>query len=313
MFLDRITLQLKAGNGGDGAVHFARIKYQPFAGPDGGDGGNGGSVVLVGDRTLEGLDHLRTANTTAPGGQPGSGNQKIGATAPDLEIGVPLGTVVEDQATGDELGGICAGGQRLVVAKGGRGGMGNPKYATGRRRTPRIAQPGFPGEERPAVLTYRIYCDTLLLEPSGEAQWQLLPLLLNRPAADVDWDLYRRRPRWIRIEHDFHRYDCAYLPFDVMPDGALEAPLIAHAYWARHICLNLCPLPEADQDLAAALLDLLASQPLRRAELVTLLTRSAVAAGPPRHAPFRVEACAAPAPAAALEAFLRQLTGDIAA
>jgi hypothetical protein len=312
MFLDRITLHFKAGKGGDGAVHFARIKYQPFAGPDGGDGGDGGDVVLVGRRDLDSLEHLRTANTTAPDGKPGEGNQRIGADAPPLEIGVPLGTVVEDSDLFDELGAVCSGGQRLVAAKGGYGGKGNPKYATGRRRAPRLAQPGFPGAELDAVLSYRIYCDTLLLEASGDPTWQLLPRLLGKPIEEVDSDLYRRKPRWVRTEHEFQRYDTGYLQFDVLPEGAIEAPFIAHLYWPQHICVNLCPLEDPPAEIADRLLELIAAQPLRRVALVTLLLRPGMQLPTFLPSAFSVSLQFCPEPGAILPAFLGQLTGGTA-
>jgi hypothetical protein len=313
MFLDRIRLTFKAGNGGDGSVHFARIKYNPFAGPDGGDGGDGGSAVLVADRNVDTLYQLRTANTTAQNGAPGAGNLMIGATAPDLEIRVPVGTVVTDAATDEDLAELTASGQRFIVAQGGAGGKGNPKYATGRRRTPRLAEPGEAGEERDAVLTFRLYADTVLLEADGPVEWKLLPRLIGRAPELIDWELYQRRPRWLRVDHDFRLYDVGYIPLDLEWPEASEEPhlagsLLEHVYWARHVFINLAPSDLVDATIAAAFLDKLQRLPLRRLERITLALPPAVTLDA-----YNVVQVAAEAPAALLDAFLQQLTGDVVA
>jgi hypothetical protein len=315
MFLDDLKLHVQAGKGGDGAVHFARIKFQPFAGPDGGDGGKGGSVALVADRNLDSLWHLRTATTTAKNGAPGAENQKIGVSAPDLELKVPVGTVVIDQASGDELGSLTAGQQRLVVALGGDGGKGNPKYATGRRRTPRIAEPGAAGEARDLELFFRLYCDTVLLEAKGDAAWQLLPVLTSRVPAAIDWELYDRRPRWLRLEHDFQRYDCGYLPLESAGEGdEPHCPLVQHVYWAQNVCLNLCPAGTDTTELALAAVRLVRRQPAARMERITLLVREACDAQQLREITNLPSECiVCPTLADAHAAFLRQLTGGTVA
>lgn len=326
MFLDSIHLQLKAGDGGDGSVHFARIKYQPFAGPDGGDGGDGGSLVLVANRNLDSLYHLKHANTTAQSGSPGAGNLKIGATAPDLEIAVPVGTVVTDASTDEDLVELVQHGQRHVAARGGDGGKGNPKYATGRRRTPKIAEPGAAGETLDAVLTYRLYCDTLLLEAAGDDAWQLLPVLTGKDAIEIDWELYERRPRWIRLEHDFRKFDCGYIPFELVSEDELEqtedppgfgkvsCPLIEHIYWARHLCINFCPKADYAAVALQPLVELVFAQPLRRLEKLTLILPRSIAAGS-LAAPdeIQLDVCNVDSLQEAHAAFLRQLIGDVVA
>jgi GTP-binding protein len=298
-FLDEIALNLRAGKGGDGLVHFARVKYQPFAGPDGGDGGRGGSVVLVCDRAVDDLDHLRHAKLEASSGQPGGPNLMIGPAAPDLELKVPPGTLLYAAETQDELAALTGSGQRFVAAKGGDGGKGNPKYATGRRRAPKIAEDGHPGEEVKAQLIYRLYCDTLLLEVEGDTDWALLPRLLKKDPAEVDWELYRRKPRWVRVEHDFRKYDIGYLPLTVAEGGEPIAPLIPHVFWAKRVLVNLCPVAEGPVQSTLALVQ---SQPRRRMEQVLVAVKQ-----PAAHS----EAVTCTTPAEVETVFLQQLTGDI--
>lgn len=252
MWLDELKFTAQGGSGGDGAVHFARRKFEPFAGPDGGDGGKGGDVVFVGKRDVDSLYQFRNITTKAGDGAPGGSNLMIGANAPDYELPVPLGTIVYHGHAGFEHGVITASGERLVVAKGGKGGKGNPHYATGRRRTPKMFEKGWAGECQELLLRYRIYCDTALIEPSGMAiessalDWLLLPCLLRRIPRDVDYDLYRRRPRWVRYDTDYNKYDCAYLPVIVNADAQTIDGHLEHAYWAQALIVNLTALPVDD-------------------------------------------------------------------
>jgi hypothetical protein len=299
--LDQLRVELKAGKGGDGLVHFARVKYQPFAGPDGGDGGKGGSVVLVCDRAVDDFEHLRHAKTEAAPGQPGGPKLMFGPSAPDLELRVPPGTMVYDAETQEELAALIASGERFGAARGGDGGKGNPKYATGRRRAPKLAETGTAGEIRDAELVYRLYCDTLLLEAEGDPDWQLLPRLLNKGAEEIDRELYRRKPRLLRIQHEFQNHDAGYLPLTLLENGALSCPLIQHIFWARRILVNLCPLGE-DAPAPSEVVDLINAQPRRRLEstLVAATTTGASA-----------EATAFSTPDQLLKGFLQQLGNGI--
>jgi GTP-binding protein len=160
IFLDEAHLLVRGGRGGNGCVAFRREKYVPKGGPSGGDGGHGGSVVLVGDHRLNTLYHLQFQSIyAADRGRHGMGSNRSGKTADDLEVVVPLGTVVEDAASGDRLGEILAEGERLVVAKGGRGGWGNQHFATPTNQAPRKAIPGEEGEERRLRLELRLLAD----------------------------------------------------------------------------------------------------------------------------------------------------------
>src|SRR5947207_15247914 len=149
--VDEATIWVKAGDGGNGVVSFRREKFVPFGGPDGGDGGRGGSVYLVarhGISTL--LDFTKQRQFRADSGAHGRGSRQHGKAGEDLILAVPPGTHVasEDGLTAD----LVRHGDRVLVARGGRGGLGNTHFATSTQRAPRIAQKGEPGEERPLAL-----------------------------------------------------------------------------------------------------------------------------------------------------------------
>src|SRR5512147_2140440 len=159
-FVDEVRIRVKAGDGGDGAVAWRREKFIPRGGPAGGDGGNGGSVVLVVDPQLSTLlDYRYVREHKAKSGGHGLGSDMNGADAPDLVLRVPPGTVVKDYATGETIADLGEAHQRFVVAKGGRGGLGNMNFATSTNQAPRYAQDGTPGEERDLVLELKLLAD----------------------------------------------------------------------------------------------------------------------------------------------------------
>jgi GTP-binding protein len=163
-FVDEATIKIQAGHGGRGAVSFRREKFVPFGGPDGGDGGKGADVYLVGAEGINTLADFRYNRAfKGPHGEPGSGNGCTGAGGQDLEIVVPIGTVVVDIDTQEQLGDVTAPGQRLLVAKGGKGGWGNQRYKSSTNRTPRKAMPGLPGEKRELQLEMKVMADVGLL------------------------------------------------------------------------------------------------------------------------------------------------------
>jgi GTP-binding protein len=164
MFIDYARIHVKAGDGGNGCVSFRREKFVPKGGPDGGDGGDGGSVVFRGDEGLHTLVDFRyRRHLRARRGAHGQGSNRAGRSAPDLVVPVPVGTVVRDVETGDLLGDLTEHGQVVVVAKGGRGGRGNARFATATRRAPRHAEPGGKGEERALTLELRLLADVGLV------------------------------------------------------------------------------------------------------------------------------------------------------
>lgn len=163
-FVDQAKIYVKAGNGGAGCVSFRREKFVPKGGPDGGDGGDGGDVILVADPQIHTLyDFYHQVHFRAENGKPGMGKKMKGRDGEDLILKVPVGTIVKDAETGEVLGDLVRPGQRLVVAKGGRGGKGNARFATPTRQAPRIATPGTPGEERWLILELKLIADVGLV------------------------------------------------------------------------------------------------------------------------------------------------------
>jgi GTP-binding protein len=163
-FVDQVSIQVKAGDGGNGAVAFRREKFVERGGPSGGDGGNGGSVIFEADTGLTTLlDYRYQQHHRARNGQHGMGSDMNGASAEDLVLRVPVGTLIRDQDSGELLADLAEPGARAVVARGGRGGLGNMNFATSTRQTPRFAQDGKPGEERRLVLELKLLADVGLL------------------------------------------------------------------------------------------------------------------------------------------------------
>jgi GTP-binding protein len=163
-FVDEASISVAAGNGGNGSASFRREKYVPFGGPDGGDGGRGGSVYLEGDsglNTLVDFRHLRKYK--APNGQPGSGRNMTGKSGEDITVRVPLGTIVSDEESGSLLGEVTEPGERLLVASGGKGGLGNVHFKSSTNRAPRQTVPAEPGEARQLRLELKVLADVGLL------------------------------------------------------------------------------------------------------------------------------------------------------
>ena len=163
-FVDEAIIHVHAGNGGNGCVGFRREKFIPFGGPDGGDGGAGGSVWIVADEGLNTLVDFRHQRVfRAQRGENGMGRQMAGKAVADTVIRVPVGTVVVNTATDEQIGDLTAHGQRLLVAQGGQGGLGNMHFKSSVNRAPRKATPGSPGDERELKLELKVLADVGLL------------------------------------------------------------------------------------------------------------------------------------------------------
>ena len=163
MFIDKVKIRIRAGDGGNGAVAFHREKYVAAGGPDGGDGGRGGNVVFQADTNLSTLvDFKYKRRFFAENGSPGGGGRRSGRNAPDLVIRVPRGTVVRDAASGRVMADL-SGEEPAVVARGGKGGWGNSHFATPTRQCPRFSKPGLPGEEYEVELELKLLADVGLV------------------------------------------------------------------------------------------------------------------------------------------------------
>jgi GTP-binding protein len=163
MIFDEATISVRAGDGGDGSASFRREKFVPLGGPDGGDGGRGGSIYLVADPGLNTLLHFsHRRRFKAESGGKGQKSQRHGAAGSELEVKVPIGTVVFS-SEGEPIADLREAGDRLMVARGGKGGLGNMHFTTSTNQAPRIAQKGEPGEEREVNLELRLIADVGLL------------------------------------------------------------------------------------------------------------------------------------------------------
>jgi GTP-binding protein len=163
-FVDEATIKVHAGNGGSGMVSFRREKFIPFGGPDGGDGGTGGSIYVTAQQGLNTLADFRYRRTFKAGnGEPGGSADCSGKGGGDLEVVVPVGTVVYDVDTDETLGDLAHAGERILVARGGRGGLGNQHFKSSTNRSPRRATTGYPGEKRELRLELKLIADVGLL------------------------------------------------------------------------------------------------------------------------------------------------------
>ncbi len=182
-FADYAKLYLKAGDGGAGMVHFRREKYVPKGGPDGGDGGAGGSIVLEGDAHMNTLLDLRYKKyLKAYKGQPGGSSQKTGKRGEDVILRVPLGTVAYEHESRRFLGEVVEQGERLVIAKGGKGGLGNTHFKTATNQTPQYSQPGMPGEEIVVEIELKLIAEVGLVGfPNAGKSTLLASLSAARP------------------------------------------------------------------------------------------------------------------------------------
>ena len=164
MFIDQATIRVKAGNGGNGCIAFRREKFVPRGGPNGGDGGAGGSVYVAATTRLNTLYHLKFQREwKGDRGEHGMGSNCTGRSGEETVIELPVGAVVRDADTGELVADLVEEGQRVLVAKGGRGGLGNQNFATATRQSPRFAQTGEEGEERSLQIELKLIADVGLV------------------------------------------------------------------------------------------------------------------------------------------------------
>jgi GTP-binding protein len=283
MFIDEVVITIESGSGGDGVVHFRREKYVPYGGPDGGDGGRGGDVVLVVLETLNTLSTFRNQTIfRAQDGKRGGKQKMTGRSGEDLVIQVPPGTLVYDDASDEVRGDLVEPGQRLVAAKGGRGGRGNARFASARNQTPRIAEKGEPGEERRLRLELKLIADVGIVGVPNAGKSTFLSVVTNAKPKIAPYPFTTLEPnlgvaeldeytslvladipgliegahQGVGLGHDFLRHVQRTRVLIHLLDGMAEDPLLDYAQINSELALFDPDLAEKPQIVALNKMDL---------------------------------------------------------
>ncbi|MCX7987275.1 MAG: GTPase ObgE [Bacteroidales bacterium] len=236
-FVDYVKIFIRSGKGGAGSAHLRREKYVPKGGPDGGDGGRGGHVIVRGNEQLWTLLHLKyTKHIHAPDGTSGSSAEKKGADGEDRIIEVPLGTVARRAETGEILFEILHHGQEEIIARGGRGGLGNVHFKSPTNQTPRYAQPGEPGEEGWFILELKILADVGLVGFPNAGKSTLLSVISAAKPKIADYPFTTLVPNLGMVSYrDFKSFVVADIPGII--EGAAEGRGLGLRF-LRHIERN---------------------------------------------------------------------------
>lgn len=233
MFVDEVKINVKAGDGGAGCASFRREAHVPKGGPDGGDGGPGGDVVLQADGSLSTLiDYHYKRHFKAERGTHGKGAGKDGAHGDDLVLHVPKGTLVRDADTGEVIGDLTREGQKLVVARGGGGGLGNRHFVTATRRAPTFAELGMPGEERWIDLELKLLADAALVGLPSVGKSSLIARMSAARPKIADYPFTTLVPNLGVVTSGERSFVVADIPGLI--EGASEGAGLGHAF-LRHI------------------------------------------------------------------------------
>ena len=248
-FVDYVKIYVASGKGGKGPSHLHREKFIEKGGPDGGDGGRGGHVIIKGSKNLWTLFHLKFLRHVK-GGHAGDGgsSRSTGHDGEDKTIEVPLGTVVKDKETGEILFEITDDGETKILARGGKGGLGNWNFRSSTNQTPRYAQPGIPGEEVDVILELKVLADVGLVGFPNAGKSTLLSVLTSAKPKIADYAFTTLKPNLGIVDYrDFQSFVIADIPGII--EGAAEGKGLGH-YFLRHIERNstLLFLVPADAD-----------------------------------------------------------------
>lgn len=234
MFVDKATITVKAGDGGNGCCSFHREKFVPRGGPDGGDGGAGGNVILEAVNSEQSLVSLiYNRHYQARNGEQGKGSNMHGRKAPDIILKVPVGTVVTDRTSGELIADMEENGKQVTVAVGGRGGRGNPRFATNTNRAPREWEPGEPGEARELNLELKTIADVGLVGYPNAGKSTLLRAVSAARPKVAPYPFTTLHPVVGVIEYpDYSRLTVADIPGLI--EGAHDNVGLGHAF-LKHI------------------------------------------------------------------------------
>ena len=236
-FVDYVKMYVCSGNGGKGSVHLHREKYITKGGPDGGDGGRGGHVIVRGKANLWTLLHLKFKRHTRAGhGGHGSSGRSFGADGEDFYIDVPLGTVIRDTETNEILFEVTEDGEEIILAEGGKGGLGNWHFKSSTNQTPRYAQPGIPLEEKYVTMELKVLADVGLVGFPNAGKSTLLSVVTSAKPKIADYEFTTLKPNLGIVKYrDFQTFVMADIPGII--EGAAEGKGLGH-YFLRHIERN---------------------------------------------------------------------------
>jgi GTP-binding protein len=233
-FIDEAKIEVIAGDGGNGVASFCREKFRPFGGPDGGDGGKGGSIWAVADRNINTLvDYRYSKLHRAKNGENGRGSDCYGKGADDVELRMPVGTLISDLDTGETLADLTEHGQRVLLAKGGEGGWGNIHFKSSTNRAPRQKTDGKPGEHRELRLELKVLADVGLLGMPNAGKSTFITAVSNARPKIADYPFTTLHPNLgvVRVSHE-KSFVIADIPGLI--EGAAEGAGLGHQF-LRHL------------------------------------------------------------------------------